>query len=471
MAAQPVCDLDLTFLNQCTYECRHEVCKETPYRMQMKYNGGGCYGMSFKRCLGDNPDYCACDKEELPCSEWNIGNICADFTADGRVCNSHGVTCAEQNNKNPTPGCGPPASTEAHVVYIEAYGENELYFSGPVGVNSTWEATTEGEKISRNTAVFTYEWIEGVGKGRILQQVLFQSSCSDEMSAGDQFGSQQLVEFDSFCDISCSDGGCKEVTEHGNTFGRRRISMYLEDASSIRLDLGFGSLHSSVELEHTLAMYTPSDFSAPSQVFNFSEAMGERVPTTIQLDAKGLELSPGKEYSVAAIVTGFLNGDRSQLCQQVALSQLSCDKRATLQCSCPPCMGTNIADLFDFDVSTEGDGPTPTAPSIGPPTSNNPPTKSNKGSGKNNGKNDGKNNGKNNAVPVVNPSPPSKLPSNGPPSKSPTKGPSSKSPPNSPPSKSPSKSPPSGKVPKETGKQDAGKQQKKVNAITRSDGK
>ncbi|CAJ1901315.1 unnamed protein product [Cylindrotheca closterium] len=436
MAAQPVCDLDLVFLDQCTFECRHEVCKETPYRMQMKYNGGGCYGMSFKRCLGDNPDYCSCDKEELPCSEWSTGNVCADFTSDGRVCNSHGVTCAEQNNKNPTPGCGPPASTEAHTVYIEAYGENELYFSGPVSVNSTWEATTEGEKMSTNTAIFTYEWIEGIGKGKILQQILFQSSCSDDMSAGDQFGSQQLVEFDSFCDISCSDGGCKEVTELGHTFGRRRVSMYLEDVSSIRLDLGAGSFHSNVELEHVLAMYTPSDFSAPSQVFNFSDAIGATVPSTKRLDAKGLELSPGKEYSIAAIVTGFLNGDKSQLCSQVALSQLNCDKKATLQCSCPPCMGANVADLFDYDVSTEGENPLPTspskAPSKSPPTSFNPASKSNKGSGKNNG------------IPVADPSPPSK---------------------------SPSKSPPSGKLPKETGKQDAPKDTKKMNAITRSDGK
>jgi len=303
---------------------------------------------------------------------------------DGDVCNSDVIACADQTNKSPAPGCGPPASTEAHTVFIEAFGENEMYFSGPVSVGSTWEATTEGAKVAATTDIFTYEWVDGIGKGRILQHLVFQSSCSSDMSAGDQLGSQQLLEFDSFCDVSCADGGCKEVTENGNTFGRRRVSLILEDESSIRLDMVLGSLYSSVELQHVLTMYTPSDFSERPQIFNFSDAIGETVQSAIQLDTAGLDLSLGKNYSVAAIVTGFLNGDESLLCQQVVQSQLSCEKRATLQCDCPPCLGETLADLSgtgDVDSS-----PTPKPPSKSPTSAKEPSNKSSKDKGKDKGK-------------------------------------------------------------------------------------
>ncbi|CAJ1946553.1 unnamed protein product [Cylindrotheca closterium] len=448
--APPSCNLDLTILNQCIHECGHEVCTETPYLMQMRYNGGGCYGTSFKRCRGNNVDYCSCDRDELPCSEWNSANICVDFTMDGRVCNSDNAACADQNNKNPTPGCGPPTSTEAHKVYIEAFGGNELYFSGPVSAGSTWELSTEGEKVADNTDIFTYEWIDGIGKGRILQHVVFHSSCSDDMSAGDRFGSQQLLGFDAFCDVSCRDGGCKEVTENGNTFGRRHTSSILEDVSSLRLGLGAGSMHSSVQLEHVLTMYTPSDFSAPPQIFNFSDATGDIVQSAIQLDASGLQLSLGKNYSAAAIVTGFLNGDRSALCQQVAQSQLSCEKRATLQCGCPPCLGESLADL-----SGAGGSPTPNAPSKTKPSN-----KSNKDKDK------GTDKGKN--------PPPAPKPTNAPLISPPISRPTAMSgnPPPVP-NKGSGKNyvPANTKAPKDSGTESSGKETKKMTAITRSDGK
>ena len=220
------------------------------------------------------------------------------------------------------------------------------------------------------------------------------------------------------------------MTENGNTFGRRHISLFLEQVSSLRLDLGVGSLYNRVELEHVLTMYTPSDFSERPQIFNFTNAMGKTVPSALQIEEAGLELTLGKNYSVAAIVTGFLNGDKSVHCQQVAQSQLRCEKRETLECDCPPCLGETLADLSGTGNGNENpiDG--------GNPSGGKDPSGKSKDKETDKGKDKGKN-----------PTPPKPAISNNPPTKPPIKG-------------SITTSPTSG-----------GKETKKMLAITRFDGK
>jgi hypothetical protein len=370
-------------------------------------------------------------------------------------------------------------------VYIEAYGKDELYFSGPVRVNSTWDALTEGEKVEANTDIFTYEWIEGVGKGRMLQHVVFHSSCSQDMSITDQFGSQQLVEFDSFCDVSCSDGGCKEVTENGNTFGRRRISLFFESVTKLYLGLEAGSASDSVQLDQVIGLYTPDDFSSATQFFNFSDAIGKVLPPSLTLDPSDLEISPKKNYTIGAIVTGFLDGDTSTPCQQIGQSRLTCQKVEAVPCECPPCSTGEDSGKGGKDGKDAKKGSNPTPSPVPPPTpkpsiaqafslpTNDPspdPT----------------------AAPSPDPSPrpvpdPTKAPSQAsatkaptkaPPTKSPTEVPPTKAPNNAPPTKAPLKSPPTKgdsptKAPsKDNGNdQDNGKDAKKKASTIPFDGK
>nr|CAA75361.1 HepB protein [Cylindrotheca fusiformis] len=346
----PECGLDLKFDTLCQFSCRFDICVERPYRMQMRYNGGGCQGTNFRRCpIRDpdptpdlpNPDPCTCTKEELPCEDWNNNNECEDFSVTGAVCNSIDQFCEDQSNRDPIPGCGPPPADVQHTVYIEAFGkEDELYFSGPVAVNTTWEAVTEGEEVDANTDIFTYEWIEGEGKGRMMQHVVFHSSCSQELFLTDQFGSQQLLEFDSFCDVSCSDGGCVEVTEDGLTFGRRRISLFA-DSGGPQLDfsLEVTSPGENVELEQVLGLVSVDDSSTPTQFFNFSNVIGTIVPPPVVLNPDDLKVAVNQNYTIGAIVTGFLEADPSLPCQQVAQGTLICEKVDDLDCECPPCDG------------------------------------------------------------------------------------------------------------------------------------
>jgi len=334
--------------------------------MLMLYNGGGCYATNFRRCPGSNPDACTCTKQELPCDQWIDKNTCEDFDVNGNTCNTILQFCANGSNRNPTPGCGPPPANIDHQVYIEAFGKDELYFAGTVQVNRTWTAATVGDTVDANTDIFTYEWIPGVGKGRLLQHVVFHSSCSQELYLTDQFGPHQLLEFDSFCQVSCNDPACKEVSENGISFGRRRISLFLESVSDLSLELRATSSADPVLLSQVLAIFTPTDFSAPTELFNFSDVTGRTVPPAVTVNpvTTSIQIDIDKTYTVGAVVTGFLNGNPFLPCQQVGTTILSCQKSANIPCACPPCFGGGDPDNF-FDGGGGG-GKKPKKQATGP---------------------------------------------------------------------------------------------------------
>lgn len=326
--------------------------------MLMFYNGGGCSGTNFRRCPGDNPDACTCTKTTTACPDWPNNNECEDFDVNGSTCNNLAQFCAGGQVNNQAPGCGPPAPSIDHTVYIEAFGKEELYFAGPVQVNRTWTAATVADKVDANTDIFTYEWIPGVGKGRLMQRVVFHSSCSEEMYLTDQFGSHQIIEFDSFCQVSCNDPFCREVSENGVTFGRRRISLFLETVSDLSLELRATSTQGNVLLSQVLAIFTPTDFSSPTELFNFSDVVGRTVPPSVTVTpvSTNIFISVDKVYSIGAVVTGFLNGNPFLPCQQVGTTELRCEKSANIPCSCPPCFGGGDPDLFFGDGGGGGDG-------------------------------------------------------------------------------------------------------------------
>jgi hypothetical protein len=143
--------------------------------MQFLYKGGN--NTEFRRCEGDNPDICTCEKVLLPIDMWSNKNDFEDFPP------------------------GPPLEGDTGVlVWIQANSqgdEEDLYFQGPVAVGDTWNATTADDAVSANMDIFVYDYDETTGAiGVLLQQVLFHSSCSQELFLGDQFGGNQLVEFE-----------------------------------------------------------------------------------------------------------------------------------------------------------------------------------------------------------------------------------------------------------------------------------
>jgi hypothetical protein len=337
------CGIDVNINAKCETSCSFDSCVERPFRMVMFYRGGGCQSTQFRRCpLRDpdptpdlpNPDPCSCSKEELPCEEWNNKNTCFDFNPNtGVQCNSIVEFCANNQDTTPIPGCGPPTVDTVHTVWIEAFGNGEAYFAGPVENNSTWTAITTDDKVSANTNIFTYEYVNGA-RGRLLQNVVFHSSCSQELFLTDQFGSHQLIEFEAFCDVDRCDPGCNN--------GRRTISLFQDQIGDFEFTLEARTDDQNpVTLRFVAAVLTPLSFQFPyfgeTEFQLFPELNGTTVPPNV-IVTPNFNLRLDEEYTIAGVVVGERSNGN---CDAFGQSSLACVRvpkcdLIPADCACDP---------------------------------------------------------------------------------------------------------------------------------------
>jgi hypothetical protein len=323
------CGIDVNINAVCKTACSFDNCVERPQRMRMFYRGGGCQNTSFRRCPLRNPDLtpelpnpdpCSCQREDLPCEQWNNKNTCIDYNRAGNECSSIVSLCASGQigaNAPPfNPACGPPNPNKEHSVWIEAFGKGEEYFAGKVDVNSTWDAVTVEEKVDANTDIFTYAYT-GSGKGRLLQHVVFHSSCSQELYLSDQFGAQQLIEFESFCDVDRCDPFCVN--------GRRTISLFRDALGDFDFTLvARTSNQAPVTLRFVAALLSPQTFEFPyfgeTQFEEFPELNGTSVPPS-QIVRPNFNIRLDEEYQISGLVSGERNG---VACDALGTSTLTC---------------------------------------------------------------------------------------------------------------------------------------------------
>jgi hypothetical protein len=310
--------------------------------MVMFYRGGGCQSTNFRRCpIRDpdptpdlpNPDPCTCSKLDLSCEEWNNKNECVDFNNGGAECNSIEAFCDSNQDTSPIPGCGPPNVDEAHTVWIEAFGKDEMYFAGPVENNSTWTAITTEDTVDANTNIHTYEFVNGA-RGRLLQEVIFHSSCSQELFLTDQFGSHQLIEFESFCDVDRCDPSCNN--------GRRTISLFQDQIGNFEFTLEARTDDQNpVTLRFVAAVLTPLSFQFPffgqTEFQLFPELNGTSIPPSVSV-TPNFNLRLDEEYTIAGVVVGERSNGN---CDAFGQSDLSCTRvpRCDLvpdDCDCDP---------------------------------------------------------------------------------------------------------------------------------------
>eukprot|EP00980_Cylindrotheca_fusiformis_P031283 scaffold26122_cov127-Cylindrotheca_fusiformis.AAC.2 len=338
------CGIDVNINAQCSTSCSFDTCVERPFRMVMFYRGGGCQNTQFRRCpVRDpdptpelpNPDPCTCTKEDLPCDQWNNNNECFDYNPEtGNQCNSVEDFCDNNQDTTPIPGCGPPPNNVQHTVWIEAFGKDgEPYFAGPVQNNSTWTALTTDDEVSANTDIFTYEYVNGA-KGRLLQEVVFHSSCSEELFLTDQFGSQQLIEFESFCDTDRCDPGCRN--------GRRTISLFQDQIDDFEFTLEARTDDQNpVTLRFVAAVLTPLSFQPPffgeTQFQVFGDLNGTLIPPDVTV-TPNFTLRVDEEYTIAGVVVGERSNGN---CDAFGQADLACSRvpRCDLvpdDCDCDP---------------------------------------------------------------------------------------------------------------------------------------
>ena len=258
------CNLNVAVELECpVLECGWDRCRERPYRMEFRFNPNSCADSILKRCPGVDPDTCSCVRNvTIGEEDWAEQQFsCADF------------------------GAGPVNGSDTY--YVMAYPEMDPslpYFEGEMVPGGRFNAPDPNmERVEANMFLDLYAFSNGT-QGELLQQVLFHSSCSQELYLLDIFGSFQLVEFESLLALT--------------TYAISPISSFAltMNAASDFLELDFIGL----------AVFSPDPDLLPPQteIFNVS---GTVIPPPFA-ESTTVELIPNEDFTIVTTVTGALNG-------------------------------------------------------------------------------------------------------------------------------------------------------------------
>jgi hypothetical protein len=251
--------------------------------MEFLYLAGDCGETKFRRCEGDNPDPCTCEKVLLPMDMWSNRNQCDDFNGGPPIADDRGVLVWMQANA--------------------AGDEEELYFRGPVAVGDTWNATTAEDRVSANMDIFVYDYNETTGAiGDLLQQVLFHSSCSQELFLTDQFGGNQLVEFE----------------DQENVF-----SLFRTQTIDVNLTIAATAGSSVLKLSSLQMILFPSEPPNIPVQFQTFDVNGTTLPPPLELMANFMVTI--SNYTTQATIEGELDG---QKCSDFFQSDFACERVA-----------------------------------------------------------------------------------------------------------------------------------------------
>lgn len=246
-----------------------------------------CDQSVLRRCPGVDPDTCSCIRDTtLTSDEWADQKFfCTDF--DG----------------------GPPEAGTEGIFYIRAYPEKDTtvtYFEGPVetpgGLFNMTAPSTETE-VEANSYLELYTCADDncTTAGTLLQQVLFHSSCSQQLYLFDIFGSFQLVEFES------------------TTLGL--ISSFASPAVAFSIALNANATGSMLLLDFMSVVVLPDNAGLlEPQVLNF-DVFGTPIPPSFTVDAN-ISLFVGQPFQVVTTIGGQLDGVS---CFDVSNSTVQCD--------------------------------------------------------------------------------------------------------------------------------------------------
>ena len=258
------CNLNVAVELECpVLECGWDRCRERPYRMEFRFNPNSCADSILKRCPGVDPDTCSCVRNvTIDEEDWAEQRFsCADF------------------------GAGPVNGSDTY--YVMAYPEmdpSSPYFEGEMVTGGRFNATDPNlERVQANMFLDLYAFSNGT-QGELLQQVLFHSSCSQELYLLDIFGSFQLVEFESL--LALTTYAVSPVASFALTM----------QATSDSLELDFVGF----------AVFSPNpDLLLPqTEIFNVS---GTVIPPPFA-ESTTVELIPNEDFTIVTTVSGALNG-------------------------------------------------------------------------------------------------------------------------------------------------------------------
>lgn len=262
------CDLDVVINPNCPdVPCNFDRCLERPFRMLFRMDIRLCSESILRRCPGVDPDSCDCIRDVvIPEDDWPEQKFeCQDFN-------------------------GGPQRTVGQY-YVTATPEKDddvLYFDGFIDVpGGRFNATDPDlDRVEANTFLRLYDYdAETNTIGPLLQEVLFHSSCSQQLYLLDIFGSFQLIEFE-----NNEQGVIGFATTSQVNFG-------------ITLDIA-GDL---LELEFlSVVVLSGVPGLLPPQVIE-PTVTGIVIPPPATIDAE-VTLIPNQDFDVITTIGGQLNG-------------------------------------------------------------------------------------------------------------------------------------------------------------------
>jgi len=210
---------------------------------------------------------------------------------------------------------GPPPAGTNGTFYIRAYPEKDTtvtYFEGPVSVPGgrfNASAPAGDSEVEANTYLELWTCADAActTPGTMLQQVLFHSSCSQQLYLLDIFGSFQLIEFES------------------TTFGIIGFGISPTIDFTIRLDTQTGGDDVLVEFLSVVVLSAEPNL-LPPQIYSVEYNPPESTANVLVQPIE-VVLIPGQPFNVISTIGGTLASGVG--CFDVSNSTIQCD--ATLE--------------------------------------------------------------------------------------------------------------------------------------------
>lgn len=183
---------------------------------------------------------------------------------------------------------GPPAINQIGTrswIKATAAGSSVVYFEGVVRVGDSFDATSTSGVVATNMDIFVYQYdAANNGPGLLLQQVLFDSSCSQQLFLTDTFGANQLVEFESPTAL---------------------VSLFQTQAFAFNLELEMNLGNTQLELNQANVVLLTQDFLSPQ--FKTLEVNGARIPPPLSI-IDDFVIVPDVNHTAIASFAGLLDG-------------------------------------------------------------------------------------------------------------------------------------------------------------------
>lgn len=188
-------------------------------------------------------------------------------------------------------GDGPPAAGTPGMYWVQSTPEKDpstIYFEGPVEVpGGRFNATDpNNERVEANSFLKLFTLNDaGDGPAELLQEVIFHSSCSQQLYLLDVFGSFQLIEFESL--------------------GQGVIGFGIAPQVSFSITLGIDADPLTLQFLNVVILPDQAGLLPPQ---NFDpDVSGTRIPPPLALNTT-ISLIPDEDFSVITTLQADIDG-------------------------------------------------------------------------------------------------------------------------------------------------------------------